>query len=355
MADKEVAESRRELLEQQFSEAESAPSQADQSVSAPAGDEKPARARGDDGKFVPVDKAAKSSPTEAEKPAPAASSPSQPVAAGAAPLAEEPAWKRPPTSWKKDYHDLYKGLDPKAQEYVFQREEQMRAGVEPLLPKAKFADEMQAAIEPYMPTIRGLGIEPAKAVQALMQADHNLRNLPQQQKLAYFAQLGAQYGIDLSQAAGQVPQGQVTDPNFFALQNELNTVRGEIVSFKQAQEAQQQQALLADINAFSKKAEHFEEVVPTMIPLLQSGMAETLQEAYDKAIRLNPDLYASIEQAKQAQAQAAQATAKNTAAKAAKAAAVSVKSSTPGAQTQTKAQDRRSMLLEQFDNLSGRL
>jgi hypothetical protein len=33
-----------------------------------------------------------------------------------------------------------------------------------------------------------------------------------------------------------------------------------------------------------------------MIQLLQSGMAETLDEAYDKAIRLNPDLFEQAEQ-----------------------------------------------------------
>jgi hypothetical protein len=46
---------------------------------------------------------------------------------------------------------------------------------------------------------------------------------------------------------------------------------------------------------------------------------------------------------------------KNRAAKAARAAAVSVRSSTPGTNTASKAQDRRSLLAEQFDALSERL
>jgi hypothetical protein len=71
---------------------------------------------------------------------------------------EPPVWKRPPASWKKDFHEVWQKADPKMQEYAWQREEQMRAGVEPLLSKAQFADAMQEAIQPYMNTIQGLGI-----------------------------------------------------------------------------------------------------------------------------------------------------------------------------------------------------
>jgi hypothetical protein len=83
-------------------------------------------------------------------------------------------------------------------------------------------------------------------------------------------------------------------------------------------------------------------------------MANTLDEAYDKALRLDADLYDRQTQAQQASANVQKIGMVDKAAKAAKAAAVSVKSSTPGAKTSTKAQDRRSMLLEQFDSVNER-
>jgi hypothetical protein len=55
--------------------------------------------------------------------------------------AEPPVWRRPPASWRKDFHEVWQKADPKMQEYAWQREEQMRAGVEPLLAKAQFADD----------------------------------------------------------------------------------------------------------------------------------------------------------------------------------------------------------------------
>ena len=271
--------------------------------------------------------------------------------------AEPPVWRRPPASWRKDYHEVWQKADPKMQEYAWQREEQMRAGVEPLLAKAQFADTMQQAIEPYLPTIQGMGLTPEKAVSALMQADYTLRTAPPQQKMQLFAQLAQSYGINLG-AMGANPQAapqNSVDPLVWQLQNELNNVRGEVMGWKQQQEMQQNQQLLGEINQFSLKADHFEEARPTMIQLLQSGMAETLEEAYDKAIRLNPDLFEQVSKAQQAEQAAKQAKEYNRAAKAARAAAVSVRSATPGANTAPKAANRRALLEEAFAESETRL
>ena len=230
-------------------------------------------------------------------------------------------------------------------------------GVEPLLSKAQFADTMHEAIAPYLPTIQGMGLSPEKAVSALMQADYTLRTAPPQQKMQLFMQLAQSYGIQLptgGQSPQQQPQAQV-DPLVWQLQNELNNVRGEVMGWKQQQEMQQNQQLLSEINQFSMKADHFEEARPTMIQLLQSGMAETLDEAYEKAIRLNPDLFEQINKAQQAEVAARQAKEQNRAAKAARAAAVSVRSATPGVNTAPKAANRRALLEEAFSESESRL
>ena len=315
----ENAEARRDLLAQQFDEVEAAPAA------------EPARARDDTGKYA--------------KPAPEIE---------ATEAVEEPVWKRPPASWKKDYHEVWQGADDKLKEYAHQREEQMKAGIEPLKSKAQYADQMQEVIAPYMQTITGLGIDAPKAVKALMEADHILRTIQPHEKQQYFARLAQSYGINLSDVGG-LPQQAPVDPQFYALQNELNSVRGEVQNWKQQQEQQQNQVLLGEINQFSQKAEHFEEARPVMIQLLQSGVATDLQDAYEKAIRLDQGLFETVHQNQQVQADAAKRAGADRAAKAARAAAVSVRGSTPGAATQSKAQDRRALLAEQFDSMSDRL
>ena len=281
-----------------------------------------------------------------------------PVDAPAEPEQPPPVWKRPPASWKRDYHEVWSKADPKMQEYAWQREEQMRAGVEPLLSKAQFADAMQEAISPYLTTIQGLGLTPDKAVAALMKADDTLRNSNPQEKLQYFLQLAQSYGINLgaqaqAQPAGQPQPGQqqTVDPMIVQLQNELNRVRGEVMGWKQQQEMAENQTLLSEINKFSLSAEHFEDARPAMIQLLQSGLAQTLEEAYEKAIRLDENLFQSAQAAKQA----ATAKEQTRVARAARAAAVSVRSAAPGANTAPKSNDRRAILEEQFADLEARL
>jgi hypothetical protein len=267
--------------------------------------------------------------------------------------APEPAvWERPPASWKKDYHEVWQTADPKLKEYAWQREEEMKKGVEPLLSKAQFADQIQQAIEPYQNNIRSLGIEPTQAIKALMDADNVLRHGSPQQKAQMFATLSQQYGVNLGEINNL--QQQPVDPTVSMLQNELYSVRNEVMSWKQQQEAAQNQALLGEITNFSQKAEFFEEARPTMIQLLNSGMAQDLDDAYNKALRLDEALSSKLQQSTQAQAEAAKRDSANKAAKAARAAAVSVKSSTPGVNTAAKAQDRRSLLTEAFDGLNER-
>lgn len=306
---------RKELLEQQFEQAEDTPSQ-------------------------PRDEVGRYAQKQEQAPEPA----------------EEPVWSKPPASWKKEYHEVWQSADPRLREYAWQREEQMKRGVEPLLSKAQFADAMNQALEPYLPTIQGLGLKPEQAVAALAQADYTLRNSPPEQKMAYLTQLAASYGINLNQVmqGGQTARPSI-DPLVYQLQNELNNVRGEVMGWKQQQEMAENQTLLNEINSFSMQAEHFEEARPTMIQLLQSGVAETLEDAYEKAIRLDSDLFDKVQSARQAETVQRQAQVKDRAAKAARAAAVSVRSSTPGTHTAPKAQDRRSLLAEQFDAMNERL
>ena len=318
------AADRKELLAQQFEAAE-------------RGDDVAPSGRDDKGRFA-------SRATQVESPA----TQSEP--------AEEPVWAKPPASWKKDYHDVWMTADPKMREYAWQREEQMRKGVEPLLSKAQFADAMNQALEPYLPTIQGLGLKPEQAVAALAQADYTLRTAPPDQRYQYLVNLAAQYGINLNATgqAGQQPQTTV-DPLVWQLQNELNNVRGEVMGWKQQQEMVENQTLLSEINSFAEKAEYFEEARPKMISLLQTGEAQTLEDAYDQAIWSNKELRQKMLESQQASQAAKVVAEKNRAAKAARAAAVSVRGSTPGTNTAPKAHSRRALLEEAFDESSARL
>lgn len=330
---------RKAMLLEQFNEVEAAPHSPEDpkpAEAAPAGD----RPRDETGKFVAKEKT--------ETPAPEA----------APALEAAPAWSKAPKSWKPEKHPLWETMSPEAREYAFQREEQMRAGVEPLLPKAQLADQITKVAEPYMNTIRGMGIDLPTAVEGLMKVDHELRTLPPQQKLQRFLGIAQAYGIDLSGAQG-MPQQPVQDPNFYAIQNEVLGLKGELSAWRQQQEEIANRAVLNEINEFARHNEHFAIARPFMIDLLtkegDEDGASSLQEAYDKVTGPGGVLHDLIATSKQAAAIPAQRAQADKAAKAARAAAVSVKSSTPGSQKPNGAQSRREMLAEQIGSIDSRL
>lgn len=322
---------RKALLLEQFTAEESAPKV--EEVPAPA-DPADGRPRDEQGKFARKEK------TETAQ------------------LIQEPQlplepWQSVPKSWKPELRDGWSKIDPTYQKYFHEREEQMQAGIDPLIPKAKLADEITKVAEPYINTIRGLGIDLPQAVSGLMKVDHDLRTLPYEQKLQVLQRVAMGYGVDLS---GQMQTAQQAyDPAFQNIQNKLTQMEGKFQSFTEQQEAERERAAQDEIQSFAKSAEYFEEVRPTMVNLLKGGIADTIQDAYEKATRLNPEIFDKLQSGKQSAADAEKRKAADEAAKRAKASAVSVRSATPSAKGPTDKTDRRSMLREALDGLSERL
>ena len=276
-----------------------------------------------------------------------------PADSAPAPVAAPEPWEAPPTSWRKEHHELYKTLPPEAQRYVSQREEEMRRGIEPLIPKAKFADEMQQAMQPFEANIRAAGVPPVAAVHTLMQADNILRNAPMDQKIAYLQQLLPQYGIDLGGLG--IDFNHEVDPRISALRNELTEVRGTVMTWQQEQRQAQEQEMQSAIGAFAADHEHFDALRMSMSELMKAGLAQNLEEAYQKALRLDENLFSAQQASSQAAAEAARRAAADKAAKAARAAAVSTRTSSPGGASATKATDRRSLLAAQISEVGERL
>lgn len=342
----DAGQDRKSLLLEQFNEVETADNAAPVTQPPPAAPvaaasdaQQAVRTRDEQGKFAVKEKTA----------APEA----QPIIAPTpAPALQEP-WMKAPDSWKKEHREGWAKFDPAYQRYIHEREQQMKASYDTAAPKAELADKLNEAAKPYMQTIQGLGMDLPTAVSGLMKVDHDLRTLPYEQKLQVLQQVARGYGIDLSGQAQQATP--LYDPGVQNIQNELLAIKGQWANFTKQQEQAQERAALDEIQRFKQTAEHFDEMQPLMFKLLQGGMAEGIKDAYDQAIRLTPELFEKIQSAKQAATDAEKSKAADEAAKRAKAAAVSVKSTTPGAQKPNNAQDRRSMLLEQFDSLSERL
>lgn len=261
---------------------------------------------------------------------------------------------RRPTSWKKDYLPLWDKLATgqplsaeeakKVAQYSQQREKEFASGVSTYKAEADNAKTLHEALAPFLPELQANGIHPAAWINNLGRAHQTLAKGSIQERIQMFQKLAQDYQVPLS-AFSQQQDGGV-DPLVGQLMQQIQSLSGQVNTVASWRDQQEQQQLQGMLSPFSdvEKYPHYEQVRLTMAQLLESGVAQDLDTAYKKAVRLDDDAWKS-EQNRTAQASAAQqAVAK------AKAKAVSVKSTTPSGQTRTSdAKDRRSMLAESLD------
>lgn len=255
---------------------------------------------------------------------------------------EKPKPQRP-SSWKKDYWEHWDKLDPTLAEYIAQREREYTTGVSTYKAEADRAKTIQEALNPYMPVLQSSGIEPAQWIKSLGQVHYTLAFGQPQDKANLLRTLARDFGVSLGETN--------ENDELQHLRNELQQVKSGWQQFTSLQEQQQRQAAESEIARFSADKPYFSEVRETMAGLLQSGMAQDLQSAYDKAVRLNDEVWQRHQAESQSRQQAAAHVQK------AKAAAVSVRSSTPGGMTSAPngSQGLRDQLSAAFDSHSSRV
>lgn len=269
---------------------------------------KTSRARDDSGKFTKTQPEAITSETEASTEDLVENEPKVEV-------------KPRPSSWKKDYEEDWGKLDPRIQDYIQQREADYAKGVSTYKNQWDMAAPIVEAIRPFEDSLKQNNLNPAQWIRNLGQAHQTLVYGSPEQKLQMFTQLANDYGVNLGAVTGSIGY----DPQFSSLAQELNQIKNQWSSFQQQQEAMEQTQLRSEIDSFKTDKPYFEEVREVMAGLLQSGMADDLQQAYDKAIRLNDDVFQKV-QAEQAQKSEA---AQREKVAAAKAKVLSPKSTTP--------------------------
>lgn len=256
-----------------------------------------------------------------------------------------------PSSWKPAAQQAYikaergEALTPQEIKILTaeanRRESDFHKGVEEFKTHAQKARAYESVIEPYRRNIEAMGIDAPTAIGQLLQADHTLRTADPMTKAQYFHQLAQQYGVDLNY------QFQPQDQQTQYLMQELNQLRQSQEQFYnqiQQQEQMKAQEILTD---FASKAEHLDAVRNDMADLLETGKAKDLQDAYEKAVWMNPDIRQSLIEQQKLGAQKA-AMASNVAGRA-KTAAVSVKGSSPSAgSAKVNPTDLRALLESQF-------
>ena len=318
----------RSALESAFGSSESEPDNtpAPAEVAAPepaAAPAEPARARDDQGRFAPK------GPSEPMTPPPA---PTEAAAEPTAPV--ETPTRKAPSSWKPAAQEAFlkadRGEALTAEEIRLltaeaeRREMDFHKGVSEFKSHSERAKQYDAAIAPYQQHLQRLGVDAPTAISALMRADMTLRTGDPATKAQYFAKLAQEYGIDL----GQVQQPPQTDPQTQYLMSQLQELRQQQQLWQNQIQQQEQMKAQQELQSFATADKpHFDAVRNEMADLLQTGKAQSLQEAYDMAVWMMPDIRQTLIEQQRIDAQR-KAIAESQAHKA-KAAAVSIKGSSP--------------------------
>jgi hypothetical protein len=296
----------------------------------------PSHQRDEKGRFAP-----KAAQTEAPKPGGESATPAPkeaaPVATPAPQVGQPSQTPAPeakaPQSWKPAAREHFARLPPEVQAEVVRRERETATVLQEAASARKLEAEFRQTVAPYEAMIRAEGGEPLKAVASLLQTAAALRTAPPHHKAQLVASLVKTFGVPVealdAALVGEAPQQGQAAP-------EYRDPRVDQL-FAQMQQAQhhRQQSLVQrsqqELETFAAGREFVDDVREEMADLLEvaakRGVALSLEDAYNRAVQLNPDISAVLKQREAAKA----ATNAQASTQRARAATSSVKSQPAGA------------------------
>lgn len=307
-------------------------------------EQKEQRLRDEQGRFV-----------KQEKPKLEAKSESKPEAKPEAkPEIPPPQVPRPPrpSSWKKEMWDHWDKIDPTLAEYLSSREQDFAKGVSTYKQEADAARPLIEAMAEFQPLLQQHNIDPSTWIKNLGNAHRMLATGSPEQKLSMFARLAQDYQVPLQGLFTRGQDGQIyLNPQIQAYQalpqqEDPRQVMRELLEEEKANQ---------EVMSFASNNEQypfFEQLKEHMAGLLQAGLAPDLKSAYDKALRLNDDLFQQSQQQQREKEEQVKRERLAKEAQGAKAKAVSPKTSTPvGTSTKGERKDLRGTLEQAFDEV----
>ena len=287
----------------------------------------------------PRDSHGKFAKTKDEAPAPAVEAkPAQqtPTPAPEKPAEVQRAELRPPTSWKPPEREKWNQVPPEIQQTIHRRERETWIAMQKAAETSKAVAPIQEAIQPFQDIFRAEGVDTATGLRNLMGSVERLQRGSPASKAQVVAAIIKTYGVPVDVLA-QVLDGQPVqdgapqqiDPRQLIAQAKEEFAR----EFAQTREKAALERESANVIEFSQKAEFIDDVRETMADLLEvaakRGLALTLQEAYDRACLMDPEISKVVHQRQQA------ATASTSATQRARAASSSVRSTPAGSRPQS--------------------
>ncbi len=273
-----------------------------------------------------------------------------------------------PNGWKAEEKALWAKVPAEVQHVINRREQEAHRAITSQDEVRLVGNNFMQAANEYAPLIQSRGGNPVALFREFLGIMHQIQSSDPTQRARVFQQLAAQNGADLRQLGfpGQPnAQGQQA-PNIpidQLVQRQVNE-QFQAIQRQQAQEREraEMQATNSEIESFRSKVDahgqpaypYFDHVTSLMASILGGGVATTLEEAYQLAVKAHPETSSLIAQAETAKAR--QAEEKRLRAESKRRAAGSIRSS-PGSVSVANGKDRsiRDELTAAFEEARGRV
>ena len=216
---------------------------------------------------------------------------------------KQPVKSKVPASWGAGAKETWANVPEAAQKEILKREAEVNKVLQLSASARRAAETLNRTLEPYKQGLIAAGAQdPFQAIGALLKTEATLRAGTQADKARMIATLVNEYGVDIqsldSALVGQNPAGE-TDKFEEMLNAKLapvNNFLAQQANFQQQQQYEMQANAQQSIAEFSESAEFISDVRNDMADLLDMaasrGQQMSLQEAYNKACALNPEISA---------------------------------------------------------------
>jgi len=204
-----------------------------------------------------------------------------------------------PDSWSQKAKEKWSTLDAEIQQEISKRELDIHKKFTSQNEDLIFSKNIKNVIAPYESMIRSEGVEPAVAINNLLQTAAALRSADPNVRIQMIHQIANDFGIDLKSSNQPRQQPEITGDEEYLdyVAPEVKRALDEIRQFNKIREQEEFATKQARLNAAQQEVEnfkvdkpHFDKVRNLMASFFQNGQASNLQEAYDMACWSDPEV-----------------------------------------------------------------
>jgi hypothetical protein len=219
-----------------------------------------------------------------------------------------------PASWTPKARETWGNIPEEARAQIAKREQEISLAMQNNAQAKTAMSSLNGILSPHREALMARGVnDPFQHVANLVNTEAVLRSGSTQQKAQTLVSLIREYGVDIgildSMLVGETPQSN-GNPDLERMIEERMAPVNEFMNYQRDQYHQQQyaqqQMATDEVNKFGEGAEFLQDVRNDMADLLDMassrGQVMSLQEAYDKACALNPEISNVIAQRQQNEA-----------------------------------------------------